>query len=71
MPQGDGFCGSIWGSDSRYISPHLQMRIGVSPQMIQCNEDLALIFSYSEKPACVKDESFEKLIERKWTSPDK
>ena len=70
MPQQIDFCGSIWGSDSRYISPHLQNKIGVPSKMVQCNEGLALIFSHTERLACVKDESIGKLIERNWKSTE-
>jgi hypothetical protein len=70
MPQQSDFCGSIWGSDSRYVSPRLQIKIGVPSKMVQCNEGLSLIFSPSEKPACVKDESIGKLVERNWKSTE-
>jgi hypothetical protein len=66
----DGFCGSIWGYDSRYISPLLQAKIGVEPLMIRCNDSLVLLQKYDGTPACVTPETKEKLIERGWTTKD-
>ncbi len=60
------FCGSIWDGVSRYISPLLQTKIGVEPQMVQCNDELTLILKPTEftKPLCVTEVTREKLILR-------
>ena len=47
--------------------PHVQIRNGIEPGNILCNEDLVLIFkSTDNSPACVKPESIPKLIQRGW-----
>jgi hypothetical protein len=66
----DGFCGSIWGYDSRYISPLLQAKIGVEPLMVRCNDSLILVQKYDGTPACVKEQTKSKLMERGWTTKD-
>jgi len=44
-----------------------QLRIGVPPEKIQCDEGLKLIFkSTDNSPVCVKPTTAEKLIERGW-----
>lgn len=51
------------------ISPINQIRIGVPPEKIQCDEGLELIFKPSDgSPICVKPETKTKLIQRGWTS---
>jgi len=64
----EGFCGSIWSDDSRYISPNLQAKIGVEPWMVKCNDGLTLLLKPTEftKPACVTNETFENLSHRGW-----
>ena len=65
----DGFCGSIWNDDSRYISPLLQTKIGVEPWMVKCNDDLNLILKPSEfkKAYCVSDDTRNKLGNLGWS----
>lgn len=65
----DGFCGSIWGDDSRYISPLLQTKIGVEPFMVQCNDGLSLLLKPTEftKSVCVTDDTRSKLDSRGWS----
>jgi hypothetical protein len=51
------------------LSPIEQIRIGVPPEKIQCDEGLELIFKPSiNSPKCVKPETKIKLIERGWVS---
>ncbi len=70
----DGFCGSIWGDDSRYVSPLLQTKIGVEPWMVKCNDGLDLLLTPAEftRSICVTDETFEVLSDRGWAviAPD-
>jgi len=50
-------------------SPLKQLKSGVLPQDILCNEGMDLIFKpISVIPACVKQTTAEKLLERGWTS---
>ncbi|MCV0409610.1 hypothetical protein [Nitrosopumilus sp.] len=66
---GSGFCGSIWGDDSRYISPLLQTKIGVEPWMVKCNDDMTLLLKPTEftTSACVTGETADKLSHRGWS----
>ncbi|QLH08757.1 hypothetical protein [Candidatus Nitrosotenuis sp. DW1] len=53
----------------KILSPLKQFRSGVSVDEISCKEDLILITKTSnENPACVKQETMQKLIERGWGS---
>jgi hypothetical protein len=49
------------------LSPLKQIKEGVEPENIQCNESLELIFKSSGNPACVKETSIQKLVSRGWT----
>ena len=62
------FCGSIWGDDSRYISPSLQTKIGVDPWIVQCNDTLFLMLKPAEfsNAVCVTEHTMTKLTERGW-----
>jgi len=62
----DHFCGSILGSNSKYISPLLQAKIGVEPHRIQCNDGLNLLLKPTEftKPACVTNKTADVLSHR-------
>jgi len=49
------------------ISPRIQVKHGVAPSDVICNDGLELVFKYSDgSPACVKPKTVEKLIERGW-----
>ena len=48
------------------LSPLKQILSGTSPRDIVCNKDLHLVLTLSEKPACVKEQSISKLIDRGW-----
>ena len=54
-----------------YFPPPLkQIRDGVEPSHVTCNEGLELLLKQSNgKPACVKPTSVAKLIERGWVIP--
>jgi len=55
--------------DSDNLAPLKQMKKGVLPEDIQCNEGLDLIFKPNGGiPTCVKPTTAEKLLERGWTS---
>lgn len=62
----EGFCGSIWSEHEKYLSPSLQKRIGVEPEMIKCNDNLILVSKSEDSPACVTPETKEKLEQRGW-----
>ena len=48
-------------------SPKKQIKIGINPNDVTCNEGLELIFKSTDgSPACVKPKTAEKLIERGW-----
>jgi hypothetical protein len=47
-------------------SPRKQIKQGVSPEKITCNEGQVLMLKASGKPACVKSTSVEKLEDRGW-----
>ena len=49
------------------LSPLKQIKEGVEPENIQCKESLNLIFTSSGNPACVKETSIQKLVNRGWT----
>ncbi len=48
--------------------PLKQYRDGISSESIHCNENLILIQKYDGSPACVTEQTKEKLIERGWTN---
>ena len=69
VPGPDQICGSIYGYDSQYIPPKKQLKNGVSPKDVKCNEGLELTFKASnDMPACVKPSTVEILIQRGWAS---
>jgi len=47
-------------------SPRKQIKQGVSPEKITCNDGQVLMLKDSGKPACVKSTSVEKLEDRGW-----
>ncbi len=51
-----------------YFPPPLkQIRTGTAPENVTCTEGLELIFKSSNgNPVCVKPQSINKLVERKW-----
>ena len=48
--------------------PLKQLQIGISPENVVCREGLQLIHSIHGNPACVKNESVGKLIDRGWAT---
>ena len=46
--------------------PLKQFKDGINPEVIHCNDDLVLIQKYDGTPACVKEQTKTKLIERGW-----
>ncbi len=50
-------------------SPRIQIFCDIEPETIRCNEGLQLIFKSSDNsPACVKEKTAEKLIQRGWAN---
>lgn len=50
--------------------PLKQFSLGIQFEEIQCRENLSLIQKNDGTPACVKPESVERILERKWTHPE-
>ncbi len=49
------------------ISPRIQVKHGVAPSDVICNDGLELVFKNSDNsPACVKPKTAEKLLDRGW-----
>ena len=53
-------------SDESISSPRQQMNEGIFSHEITCKEGLELIFKPNDSPACVKQSTAEKLIQRGW-----
>ncbi len=52
---------------NQFDSPKQQLKKGVSPNNVICNEGLELIFKFSgNSPACIKPSSFPALAQRGW-----
>ncbi len=51
-------------------SPLKQIKSGISVHGIQCNDSLVLVTKYDGSPACVKEQTKQKLIERGWNSSE-
>ncbi|MDH3341396.1 MAG: hypothetical protein OEL84_08945 [Nitrosopumilus sp.] len=61
------YCGIVEGYlDRKYLAPLDQTGHGVAPKSIRCNEDLILIQKHDETPACIREQSVQKLIKRGW-----
>jgi hypothetical protein len=49
--------------------PKLQVKSGIAPEEVICNDDLALVIKSSNgSPACVTESSSDKLLQRGWAS---
>lgn len=60
--------GEFFDTSLKVPPPGVQIKNGVEPADISCNEDLFLIFKASDySPACVKQSTAQKLLERGWT----
>lgn len=64
------YCGIVMGYDSQFLPPKFQERNGMSLQQIRCNDDLEVLVRYDYSPACVKQETKMRLIERSWGGHD-
>jgi len=51
-----------------HLSPLKQFKSGIVIDEIQCKESLVLVTKHDGSPACVKQSSVEKLIQRGWTT---
>jgi len=54
--------------EKKIPSPLKQFKSGITIEEIQCKESLTLVKKYDGTPACVKEQTIPKLIERGWTS---
>ena len=52
------------------LAPLKQLKIGKSVNEITCRDKYTLILKYNGNPACVKDSSIKKLVERGWGMPN-
>ena len=52
---------------SEYLKPIHQSKVGFLPEETICLEKLHLLISHDNTPACVKESSVEKLVERGFT----
>jgi hypothetical protein len=50
------------------LAPLKQLAADIDPQDIMCKDNLTLVFSISERPACVTSNGAAKLIEYGWTA---
>ncbi len=52
-------------------SPIIQVKQGIAPSDVTCNDGLELVFKVSDNsPACVKPNTAVKLIQRGWLTPN-
>lgn len=57
-------------TDSKYLSPIQQLKAGIKATEVQCKPLQKLMIKTSNgMPACIKDTSVPKLIERGWAKP--
>ena len=49
------------------LRPLQQIKANIAPSDVQCKESLQLVIGHSGKPACVKPQTAETLVERGWT----
>lgn len=57
--------------NGRLIPPLNQVNLGVQPNQVKCNDELILLQKHDGAPACVKQETKQKLIERGWSKDSK
>lgn len=49
------------------MTPKEQLSQGVEPENVQCEDGLELHVKLNDTPICIKESTFEKLVERGWT----
>lgn len=49
-----------------FIAPLKQLKHGISPAAVQCNEGFELLFKSKNSPACVTSDTKKELIQRGW-----
>ena len=60
---------TVLESEQKVPSPKAQIKEGVKPFDIKCNPDYVLVFkSWNLKPACIKSENAQRLIDAGWAS---
>lgn len=65
-----GFAGTAFAAESEIPPPLKQIHQGISAEKIQCKENLVLIQKFDGTPACVKQKTVSKLIERGWATDE-
>lgn len=61
------YCGIVMGYDTQYLPPKLQLKLGVEPEQVRCNQGLELAIKTSDgNPICVTPSTKSKLVERNW-----
>jgi hypothetical protein len=59
----------VFGIDMSKMSPKAQMKQGIAPGDVQCNQGFELVMKNSDSSAaCINLHSVEKLIQRGWAS---
>jgi hypothetical protein len=59
------YCGIVMGYDTQYLPPRLQLELGMSPELVRCNQGLELAIKTSDgNPVCVTPSTKSKLVER-------
>lgn len=58
------------GCETFTVSPLKQHQLGIATEKTQCKESLILVTKYDGSPACVKEQTISKLIERGWAKDD-
>jgi len=61
----------IESNEEQFISPLKQFKSGISIDKIRCKELMIFMVKYDGSPACVKEQTFEKLIQRNWGQASK
>lgn len=56
--------------DVKVVSPLQQIKSGVAPDKISCNDGLILVKRISNDPACIKSTSVYSLFSRNWILPE-
>jgi hypothetical protein len=55
------------GTNTLNEAPLKQVKSGISPHDVKCNDNMQLVFKIEDKsPACVKPQTIEKLVARGW-----
>ncbi|MEM2160049.1 MAG: hypothetical protein QXN55_03745 [Candidatus Nitrosotenuis sp.] len=59
------YCGVVMGYDTQYLPPKLQLELGMTPELVRCNQGLELAIKASDdSPICITPLTKSKLVER-------